>query len=67
MVVERRNNEILMRFSAGNNTSRIQSIFGLFKIRGTHLEIGSYPKRIGLALKKGQKEKVGQIQKSSGI
>jgi len=67
MIVERQNNEILVRFSAGNNASRIQSILDYLRYEELTYKSKATQKDLGSLLKEAKKGRLDKIKKETGL
>lgn len=67
MIIERQNNEILVRFSAGNNASRIQSILDYLRYEELTSKSKATQKDLNLLLKEAKKGRLNKIKKEIGL
>lgn len=67
MIVERENNEILVRFSAGTNATRIQSILDYLRYEELTSKSEATEEDLNLLLKDVKKERLNKIKKEIGV
>lgn len=67
MIVERENNEILVRFKAGNKASEIQSILDYFRYVELSGKSESKQKDLDLLLKEAKKGRLNKIKKEINL
>ncbi len=67
MIVERQNNEILVRFSAGNKASKIQSILDYLRYEELTSKSKATQKDLDLLLKEAKKGRLDKIKKETGL
>ena len=67
MIVERQNNEIIVRFSAGNKASKIQSILDYLRYKELTSKSKATQKDLDLLLKEAKKERLNKIKKETGL
>lgn len=67
MIVERQNNEILVRFSAGNNASKIQSILDYLRYEELTSKSKATQEDLNLLLKEAKKGRLNKIKKEIGF
>ncbi len=67
MIVERQNNEIIVRFSAGNKASKIQSILDYLRYEELTSKSKATQKDLDLLLKEAKKERLNKIKKETGL
>jgi len=67
MIVERQNNEILVRFSAGNKASKIQSILDYLRYEELTSKSKATQKDLDLLLKDAKKGRLDKIRKETGL
>lgn len=67
MIVERQNNEILVRFSAGNKASKIQSILDYLRYEELTSKSKATQKDLDLLLKEAKKGRLEKFEKETGI
>lgn len=67
MIVERRNNEILVRFSANIKASKIQSILDYLRYEELTSESKAGQKDLDLLLKETKKDRLHRFTEETGI
>ena len=67
MIVERKNNEILVKFSAGNNASAIQSILDYLRYEELTSKSNATQKELNSLLKESKKGRFNRIKKEIGF
>lgn len=67
MIVERQNNEILVRFFAGNNASRIQAILDYLRYEELTSKSKATQKDLNLLLKEAKNGRLDKIKKEIGL
>jgi hypothetical protein len=67
MIVERKNNEILVRFSAGTNASKIQSILDYLRYEELTSKSKATQKDLDSLLKEAKKGRLDKIKKETGL
>lgn len=67
MIVERQNNEILVRFSAGNKASKIQSILDYLRYEELTSKSKATQKDLDLLLEETKKGRLDKIKKEINI
>ncbi|WP_373516194.1 hypothetical protein [Pricia sp.] len=67
MIVERQNNEILVRFSAGNKASKIQSILDYLRYEELTSKSKATEKNLDLLLKEAKKGRLDKFKKETGL
>ena len=67
MIVERKNSEILVRFSAGNKVSKIQSILDYLRYEELTSKSKATQKDLDLLLKDAKKGRFDKIKKKTGF
>ncbi len=67
MIVETQNNEILVRFSAGNKASKIQSILDYLRYEELTSKSKATQKDLDLLLKDAKKGRLDKIKKETGL
>jgi len=67
MIVERKDNEILVRFSAGTKASRIQSILDYFRYEELTSKSRATEKDIDNLTKKSKSDRWEKIKKEIGL
>lgn len=67
MIVERKNNEIFVRFSAGNNASRIQSMLDYLRYEELTSKSGATEKDLDKLLKEAKKGRLDRFKKETGL
>ena len=67
MIVERQNNEIIVRFSADNKASKIQSILDYLRYEELTSKSKATQKELNLLLKEVKKGRLDKIKKETGL
>lgn len=67
MIVERQNDEILVRFSAGSKASKIQSILDYLRYEELTAKSKATQKDLEQLLKETKKGRLAKIQKETGL
>lgn len=67
MIVERQNNEILVRFSAGKKASKIQSILDYLRYEELTAKSKATEKDLDSLLKEAKKGRLNKIKKETGL
>ena len=67
MIVERQNNEILVRFSAGNKASKIQSILDYLRYEELTSKSKATEEDLESLLKEAKKGRLDKFKKETGL
>jgi hypothetical protein len=67
MIVERQNNEILVRFSAGNKASKIQSILDYLRYEELTSKSKATEEDLESILKEAKKGRLDRFKKETGL
>lgn len=67
MIVERKNNEILVRFSAGTKASKIQSILDYLRFEELTLRSEATEKDVEILTKNSKSDRWEKIKKEVGL
>lgn len=67
MIVERQNNEILVRFSAGTDPSKIQSILDYLKYLEITSKSNAKKKDLDVLIKEAKKGRLDKFKKETGL
>jgi hypothetical protein len=67
MIVERQNNEILVRFSAGTKVSRIQSILDYLRYEELTSKSSATDEDVDILVKSAKKGRWNKIKKELGL
>ncbi|NEN25234.1 hypothetical protein G3O08_17190 [Cryomorpha ignava] len=67
MIVERQNNEIIVRFSAGTKASKIQSILDYLRYEELTAKSIATEKELDALLKVAKKGRLNRIRKETGL